>query len=109
MDGSLMCKHGAQGGQTGRAVAQVNEVTHELVCSAHGVMPMSLLVQRRVMRASCGQHCGPCCRQSSCQSQEHASLQTLQPYSRVSGAARSGAQRDGDRTPMCGDESTKCF
>ena len=47
----LMCKHGAQGGQTGWAVAQVNEVTPEHVCSAHGAMPISLFGQRRIMRA----------------------------------------------------------
>ena len=44
VDGSLMCKHGAQGGQTGWAA-------HELVCSADGVLPMWLPVQRRIMRA----------------------------------------------------------
>ena len=36
VDGSLLSKHGAQGGQAGWAVAQVDETTHELVCSAHG-------------------------------------------------------------------------
>ena len=51
VDGSLMRKHGAQGGQTGWAVAQINEAAHELVCSAHGAMPISLTVQRRIMRA----------------------------------------------------------
>ena len=51
VDGALMCKHGAQGGQTGWAVAQINEATHELVCSAHGAMQISLPVQRRIMRA----------------------------------------------------------
>ena len=51
MDGSLMCKHGAQGGQSEWAVAQLDEATHELVCSAHGAMPISLPVQRRIMRA----------------------------------------------------------
>ena len=51
VDGSLMCKHGAQGGQAGWAVVQINEATRELVCSAHGAMPNSLLVQRRTMRA----------------------------------------------------------
>ena len=44
-------KHGAQGAQTGWAVAQINEATHELVCSVHGAMPISLPVQRRIMRA----------------------------------------------------------
>ena len=51
VDGSLLSKYGAQGGQAGWAVAQVNETTHELVCSAHGAMPISLPVQRRIMRA----------------------------------------------------------
>ena len=46
-----MRKHGAQGGQTAWAVAQINEATHELVCSVHGAMPISLLVQRRIVRA----------------------------------------------------------
>ena len=51
VDGSLMCKHGAKGGQSEWAVAQLDEATHELVCSAHGAMPISLPVQRRTMRA----------------------------------------------------------
>ena len=51
VDGSLLSKYGAQGGQAGWAVAQVDETTHELVCSAHGAMPISLPVQRRIMRA----------------------------------------------------------
>ena len=51
LDDSLMCKYGAQGGQAGWAVAQVDETTHELVSSAHGAMPFSLPVQRRIMRA----------------------------------------------------------
>ena len=51
VDASLMCKHGSQGGQTGRAVAQIHETSHELVCSADGAMPISLPVQRRIWRA----------------------------------------------------------
>ena len=51
MDGSLVCKHGSQGGQAGWAVAQIHETSHELVCSAHGAMPISLPVQRRILRA----------------------------------------------------------
>ena len=51
VDGSLMCKHESQGGQGGWAVAQIHETFHELVCSAHGAMPISLPVQRRILRA----------------------------------------------------------
>ena len=51
VDGSLMCKHGSQGGQAGWAVTQIHEISHELVCSAHGAMPISLPVQRRILRA----------------------------------------------------------
>ena len=51
VDGSLMCEHGSQGGQAGWAVAQIHETSHELVCSAHGAMPISLPVQRRILRA----------------------------------------------------------
>ena len=51
IDGSLMCKYGAQGGQTGWAVVQIRETTHELVCSADGAMPISLPVQGRILRA----------------------------------------------------------
>ena len=51
VDGSLMCQHGAQGGQMGWAVAQINEAIHELVCSALGVTPISPSVQCRTMRA----------------------------------------------------------
>ena len=51
VDGSLLSKHGAQGGQAGWAVVQVDEATHQLVCAAHGAMPVSLPVQRRIMRA----------------------------------------------------------
>ena len=43
VDGSLMCKHGSQGGQAGWAVAQIHETSHESVCAAHGAMPISLL------------------------------------------------------------------
>ena len=50
VDGFLF-KHGAEGGQAGWAVAQIHEATHELVCSAHSAMPISLTVQRRIMRA----------------------------------------------------------
>ena len=46
-----MCKHGSQGGHAGWAVAQTHETSHELVCSAHGAMPISLPVQRRILRA----------------------------------------------------------
>ena len=46
-----MCKHGAQGGPTGWAVPQIHETTHELVCLAHGAMPISLPVQRRILWA----------------------------------------------------------
>ena len=56
VEGSQMCKHGAQGGQTGWAVAQINEATRVLVCSAHGAMPISLPVQRRIM--PCGENFG---------------------------------------------------
>ena len=51
VDGSLMCKHGSQGGQARWTVAQIHETSHELVCSAHGAMPISLPVQRRILRA----------------------------------------------------------
>ena len=51
VDGSLMCQHGSQEGQAGWAVAQIHETTHELVCSALGAMPISLPVQRRILRA----------------------------------------------------------
>ena len=51
VDGSLLCKHGSQGGQTRWAVAKIHETSHELVCSAHGAMPISLAVQRRILRA----------------------------------------------------------
>ena len=51
VDGSLLSKHGAQGGQAGWAVVQVDEASHELVCAAHGAMPVTLPVQRRIMRA----------------------------------------------------------
>ena len=51
VDGSLLSKHGAQGGQAGWAVVQVDEASHELVCTAHGAMPVTLPVQRRIMRA----------------------------------------------------------
>ena len=51
VDVSLMCKHGAQGGQTGWTETQIHKTTHELVCSAHGAMPISLPVQRRILRA----------------------------------------------------------
>ena len=51
VDGSLMCKHGSQGGQVGWAVAQIHETSRESVSSAHGAMPISLPVQRRILRA----------------------------------------------------------
>ena len=51
VDGSLMCKHGSQGGQAGWAVAPIHETSHELACSAYGAMPISLPVQRRILRA----------------------------------------------------------
>ena len=51
VDGSLLCKYGSQGGQAGWAVTQIHETSHELVCSAHGAMPISLPVQRRILRA----------------------------------------------------------
>ena len=35
----------------GWAAAQINEATHELVCSAHGAMPISPRVQQRIKRA----------------------------------------------------------
>ena len=41
VDGSLMCKYGSQDGQAGWAVTQIHETSHELVCSAHGAMPIS--------------------------------------------------------------------
>ena len=51
MDGYLMCKYGAQGGQARWSLAQIDEATHELVCSAHSAMPISLPVKGRIMRA----------------------------------------------------------
>ena len=51
VDGSLMCKYGSQRGQAGWAVTEIHETSHELVCSAHGAMPISLPVQRRILRA----------------------------------------------------------
>ena len=51
VDGSLMCKHGSQGGQAGWAVAPIHETSHELACPAYGAMPISLPVQRRILRA----------------------------------------------------------
>ena len=71
VDRSLVCKRGAQGGQTGWAMAQINEATHELVCSAHGAMPISLPVQRRITRAEVW----PCHQPPSCPSQERRSSQ----------------------------------
>ena len=46
-----MCKHGSQGRQTGWAVAKIHETSHELVCSAHGAIPISFPAQRRLLRA----------------------------------------------------------
>ena len=51
VDASLTCKHGSQGGEAGWAVAQIHETTHELVSSAHGAIPISFPVQRRILRA----------------------------------------------------------
>ena len=59
----------------------------------------------RCNAASCGQNSGPCCRSSSCLSQELRASQTLQPYSGVWSVVKSGAQRREDRTLTCGDES----
>ena len=97
VDGFLMCKHGAQGGQAGRAVAQVHEAT--LVCSAHGAMPISLPEQRRILLAL---HCG---RPSSCRSQERRSFLTVQQCSEAWNVGRNGAQRRGGRMLTCGGKS----
>ena len=67
VDGSLMCKYGSQGGQAGWAVTQIHETSHELVCSAHGAMPISL---SQCSAASCGHSCGLCGRPSSCRNLE---------------------------------------
>ena len=65
VDGSLMCKHGSQGGQAGWAVAQIHETSYELVCSAHG----ATLILPQCSGESCGQNYGHCGRPSSCRSQ----------------------------------------
>ena len=77
LDRSSMCKHGAQGGQTGSAVTQINEATHEPVCTVPSQS------RSQCSAASCGQNFGPCCRQSFCLSQEQLPSQTVQPYSGV--------------------------
>ena len=77
VDRSSMCKHGAQGGQTGSAVTQINEATHEPVCTVPSQS------RSQCSAASCGQNFGPCCRQSFCLSQEQLPSQTVQPYSGV--------------------------
>ena len=51
VDGSLMGKRGAQGGQTGRAVAEIKRGHARAGLFGSGAMPISLLVQRRIMRA----------------------------------------------------------
>ena len=101
VDGSLMCKHGAQGGQTGWAVAQVNELTHELVCSAHGAMPISLPVQRRTMRAELW-----ALLQAIILSEPGATF--ISDWAAVLRGLERGQKRcsaEGDRMLMCGDES----
>ena len=61
VDGSLMCKHGSQGGQAGWAVAQIHETSHELgLLSAwcHADLPPSAAAYPagRVVSTVAGRH-----------------------------------------------------
>ena len=87
--------------KTGWAVAQINEATHELVCSAHGAMPISLPVQRRITRAEVW----PCYQPLSCPSQERRSSQTLKPCSRAWSVVNNNAHQHKDHMLTWRDES----
>ena len=70
VEGSLICKHGAQGGQTGWAVARRS--TWPLTSwSARCNVPCQS--RSWCNAASCGQNFGPCCGPLSCLSQERLS------------------------------------
>ena len=87
-----MCEHGALGGQTGWAVAQINEATLELV------WPVSLPVQRRIMRAELW-----VLRQAIILSEPGATfISDCAAVLRVWTVVKSGAQR---RELTCGGES----
>ena len=58
VDGSLMCKHGCQGGQTGWAVAQCKSTRPSTNWSARRTVPCRS--RFRCNAASCGQNCGHC-------------------------------------------------
>ena len=102
VDGSSMSKHGAQSGQTGWAVAQINEATHELVCSAHGALPILLPAKRRTMRAELR-----ALLQAIILSEPGATFITdcAAVLPRWGSVVKSGVQRCEDRMLTCGGES----
>ena len=101
VDGSLMCKHGSQGGQAGWAVAQIHETSHESVCSAR----VPCRSRSQCSDVSCGQNCGRCGRPSFCRSQERHSFLTVPRCSEAWNEGRNGAQRRGGRMLTCGGKS----
>ena len=101
VDGPLTCKYGSQGGQAGWAVTQVHEASHELVCSAHGAMPISLPVQHRILRAELW-----ALWQAIILSEPGETFVLIvRQCSEVWSVGRNGALRQGDLTLTCGDGS----
>ena len=102
VDGSLLSKHGAQGGQAGWAVVQVDEASHELVCVQRTAPCLS---HSRCNAASCGQSFGLCCKPYPCRSRELPSSPTARLCFGVSNGERNGARRDKGHTLTCGARS----
>ena len=89
VDGSLMCKHGAQGGQRTSWFARFTVYANFAPCAAPRRAGRTIALLQALILSEL----------------EHLASRTVQPHSKAWSAARSGGQRYDDLMLMCGGEN----